>query len=110
MNAALYMRSAINDMDSIKEQLKSLEQYCDRAQHTVVGLYIDNGISGNSSIEDRPAIIKLLKEYKSKSIDAICVIRIDRISRNFNDCLIFQKRAKENDFQIIDISKESELE
>jgi len=66
-------------------QRDDLRQFCITQGYIVDGrhhVYEDIGYSGVSSINERPALKKLLEDAREGRFDAVVVYRIDRMARN----------------------------
>ena len=70
-----------SDSDSIDNQLKLAEFYCDNNDLKIVGKYIDNGYSGTDF--NRPSFQELLKDIDSGLINTIIVKDLSRFGRNY---------------------------
>ncbi len=71
---------------SIDAQLDTLRSYCNLHQKTIVGEYVDRGVSGKS-IEGRFELQKLLRDANQGLFDEVLVWKINRISRRTIDLL-----------------------
>lgn len=71
---------------SIDAQLDTLRSYCNLHQKTIVGEYVDRGVSGKS-IEGRYELQKLLRDANQGLFDEVLVWKINRISRRTIDLL-----------------------
>jgi DNA invertase Pin-like site-specific DNA recombinase len=61
-------------------QLGELREHASRRGWTVVGEYIDQGISG--SRERRPELDRLWTDFRKRKVDAVLVYRYDRFARS----------------------------
>ena len=78
---ALYARiSTSNNGQSPEMQLRELREYCERRGLTVVGEYVDVGISGAK--EKRPELDRLMADAHRRRFDAILVWKLDRFGRS----------------------------
>jgi len=81
LKAALYGRCSTHDKGQDPElQLVPLREYCQRRGLTIVGEYVDNGISGKQ--ERRPELDKLIQAARKRQIDIILVWKLDRFGRS----------------------------
>ncbi len=95
--AAIYARvSTANNGQDPTMQTRELTEYCQRRGWTVVGEYVDVGISGTK--EKRPELDRLLGDAHSRRFDAVVVWKFDRFARSVSHLL----RALEN-FQALGI-------
>jgi len=81
VRAALYARCSTHDKGQDPEhQLAPLREYSHRRGFTIVGEYVDNGVSG---IKDRrPQLDKFLEVARKCEIDCIIVWKLDRFGRS----------------------------
>lgn len=90
MNTGLYIRVSTEDQAkegfSIAAQKEKLIQYCQLKDWNIVGIYIDDGISGKN-IKDRPQLNKIINEIKEKKINNILVYKLDRLTRSTKDLI-----------------------
>jgi DNA invertase Pin-like site-specific DNA recombinase len=78
---ALYARiSTSNNGQSPEMQLRELREHCERRGWTVVGEYVDVGISGTK--EKRPELDRLMSDAHRRRFDAILVWKLDRFGRS----------------------------
>jgi len=97
VRAAIYARvSTANNGQDPTMQTRELKEYCARRGWTVVGEYVDVGISGTK--EKRPELDRLLGDAHSRRFDAVVVWKFDRFARSVSHLL----RALEN-FQALGI-------
>jgi site-specific DNA recombinase len=75
------------DGTSIADQKASIKAECKRQKWQLHKIYEDGGISG--TIEDRPAVVELLKDAKAKKFDTVVFTKIDRASRELRLLLNF---------------------
>jgi len=81
MGVAIYARvSTANNGQDPTMQTRELREYCERRGWSVVGEYVDLGISGAK--ERRPELDKLLQDAKRRKLDAIICWKLDRIGRS----------------------------
>ena len=79
VRAAIYARISTNGQ-STEPQLLEVREYAARKGWTVIGEYIDAGISG--SRERRPELDRLWVECRKGRIDVVVVYRYDRFARS----------------------------
>ena len=65
---------------SIDSQLRMIKEYCERNNYIIVSTYNDAGYSGKDLM--RPEMQRLLQDIKSKKIDKLVAIKVDRLTRN----------------------------
>ena len=77
----IYARVSTREQNA-DNQLLDLRKYCDARGWTVVGEFVDVGISGAK--ESRPKLQELLTLAKRRQIDVLLVWRFDRFARSLN--------------------------
>jgi DNA invertase Pin-like site-specific DNA recombinase len=75
----LYARVSTSDQTA-GMQLAELRTYCGRRSWTIVGEFVDEGISGSK--ESRPALDRLLIAARSRGLDVVLVYKFDRFARS----------------------------
>lgn len=87
MRCGIYVRvSTDNQRDngySIDSQLRMIKEYCEKNEYDIGDVYNDAGHSGKDLM--RPEMQRLLKDIKSKKIDKLVAIKVDRLTRNNYD-------------------------
>lgn len=78
MNIATYLRVSTELQDHASQRME-LTEYCARQGWTVVGEYTDT-ISGSKAA--RPGLDALLAACRAGGIDAVCVVKLDRLGRS----------------------------
>ena len=81
---ALYARVSTenqHDNDSIPAQLDALQKYAKEHSYYVVGIFVDDGVSG-TLLDERDELQKLLGLVKQDEIDLILICKLDRWFRN----------------------------
>lgn len=80
----IYARVSTKDQ-TVEQQLKELEDYCERSNLTLVKKYIDEGVSAFR--KNRPAFNELLEGVRQKKIDIILVYKLDRFGRSLKELI-----------------------
>jgi DNA invertase Pin-like site-specific DNA recombinase len=86
---AIYARVSTADGQSTENQIRELQAVAARHGWTVAGVYDDNGISGATPREDRPAMRRLLKAVACREVDMVAAWAVDRLGRSLVDLLGF---------------------
>lgn len=84
LKAALYARVS-TDKQSTENQLRELREVAARMGWSVVGEFIDHGISGSKGRKDRPRLDSLLKGVARKEFDIVAAWSVDRLGRSLLD-------------------------
>jgi DNA invertase Pin-like site-specific DNA recombinase len=77
----LYLRVSTSNQDTANQK-RELEAWAKRAEHTIVKIYVDAGISGAKGRDQRPAFDELLNVAVRREIDMIAVWSSDRLGRS----------------------------
>ncbi|HDR8052046.1 recombinase family protein [Bacillus cereus] len=81
---------------SIDEQIRVLNELCEREGYFVYEEYIDRGISGKN-ISGRPAVQRLLMDAEQKKFDVVLVWKMNRLARKSLDLMnIVEKLNSKN--------------
>ena len=87
--AALYARVSTEEQAmhgvSLDAQRERLIAYAKENELTVVGTYVDEGISARKRYTRRPEFMRMLEDVKAKKIDIVLFIKLDRWFRNIAD-------------------------
>src|SRR5699024_322441 len=87
MRCGVYVRVSTDDQRdngySIDSQLRMIKEYCEKNDYSIVDVYNDAGHSGKDLM--RPEMQRLLTDIKSKKIDKLIAIKVDRLTRNNYD-------------------------
>ena len=102
MRCGVYVRVSTDDQRdygySIDSQLRMIKEYCEKNEYDIVDVYNDAGHSGKDLM--RPEMQRLLKDIKSKKIDKLVAIKVDRLTRNNYDGFWLLNYCEENDVKI----------
>ena len=90
MRCGVYVRVSTDDQRdngySIDSQLRMIKEYCEKNDYLIVDVYNDAGHSG--------------KDIKSKKIDKLIAIKVDRLTRNNYDGFWLLNYCEEHDVKI----------
>ena len=102
MRCGVYVRVSTDDQRdngySIDSQLRMIKEYCEKNEYDIVDVYNDAGHSGKDLM--RPEMQRLLKDIKSKKIDKLVAIKVDRLTRNNYDGFWLLNYCGEHDVKI----------
>jgi site-specific DNA recombinase len=71
-----------SERGTIQNQIEFKNKYCDLHQLGEVPDYLDDGISGTISLEDRPEGKRLLEDAKVGKFDLLLIYKLDRLGRS----------------------------
>ena len=99
----LYMRVSTEDQAregfSLPEQKERLEAYCKFKDYEIIDYYEDAGISAKTG-NYRPEFERLKEDIKSKKINTVISLKLDRFTRSIYDWEEFITFLEENDAYI----------
>ena len=84
---ALYCRVSTEGQQTTQQQ-DELERWAEAHGHTITQTYIDHGISGTKSREQRPQLDLMLKSCKAGRHDCVAVWALDRLGRSLCDLVL----------------------
>jgi DNA invertase Pin-like site-specific DNA recombinase len=81
---ALYARVS-TDKQTCENQLQELRTIAERMNYIIVGEFVDNGISGMKTRQNRPALDQLMKTATQRKFDMVMCWSIDRLGRSLQN-------------------------
>jgi site-specific DNA recombinase len=87
---ACYARVSTEDQaerQTVAAQTDFLRRYCDLHGLPIAGVYVDDGISGTTALEERPEGRRLLADAEAGAFDVVLVYRLDRLGRSLKSLL-----------------------
>ena len=81
---AIYARVS-TDKQTCENQLQELRAIAERMNYTIIAEFIDNGISGMKTRQDRPALDQLMKSATQRKFDMVMCWSIDRLGRSLQN-------------------------
>ena len=101
--AGVYLRVSTEDQVregfSLSEQKERLEAMCKFKGYQIYKFYEDAGISAKN-MKDRHAFNELLEDIKSKKVNTIVALKLDRVTRSIYDWEFIMKFLEENEAYI----------
>lgn len=88
---------------SINAQIEEIEKWCEKHNHQLYKLYIDEGYSASNM--KRPQLANMLDDLPT--LNAIVFTRLDRLSRNVFEANKMLQLLEKNDVSMIAISEEN---
>lgn len=89
---------------SLQAQERTLREFADKNDFEVVGLYVDEGISGRS-IKKRKELSQLLQDAEKKKFDLVLIYKLDRLSRTVRDAYTIIDTLVKNDIGVLSYSE-----
>lgn len=89
MRVALYARVSTEEQAihglSIGVQQENLKKWANENHHTIVGVYVDAGVSARKPASKRPDLQRLLNDVRAGKIEMIVFTKLDRWFRNVKE-------------------------
>lgn len=89
--------------DSLEEQEAELKRFCEFRNFRIHQVYIEKGKSGGTT--NRPEYQKLIRDIKSKKVNAVVVKKLDRLSRSLLDFENLMTIMQSHDVEFISIKE-----
>src|SRR5437762_11203169 len=92
---ACYARVSTEDQaerQTVAAQTDFLRRYCDLHGLPVAGVYVDDGISGATPLEDRPEGRRLVEDAESGAFTLVLVYRLVGLGRSLKTLLAAHER------------------
>ena len=83
---AIYARVS-TDKQTTENQIQELRKVAERMDYTIVSEFVDNGISGAKSREDRPALDSMLKSAAQRKFDLVICWDVTRLGRSLQNLI-----------------------
>ena len=80
MRAAIYARVSTK-FQSVENQIRDLQQVCERQNWNIVQVFVDEGVSGARGRQERSGLNDLLKRVVRKDFDVGCAGMLARLGR-----------------------------
>lgn len=105
MRVAIYARvSTANNGQDPTMQTRELKEYAERRGWTVVGEYVDVGISGTK--EKRPELDRLMSDAHRRRFDCVVVWKFDRFARSVSHLLRALETFKAQGIEFVSFSEQ----
>lgn len=85
----LYARVSTDRGQTVENQLRQLRQVGERLGWDIVGVEVDQGISGAKGRDRRPGFDAVLKGIARRDFDMVAAWSVDRLSRSLPDLVSF---------------------
>ena len=89
--------------NSINNQIKSINDYCNNNDYELVEIFEDNGVSGMNS--DRSGLNQLFDKVKEDNIDIVIVYSLSRLGRKLKDVIGFVEMLDKHNVQFISLKE-----
>lgn len=87
--------------ESITDQYRAIEKYCEDNDIKLIDLYKDEALSARTS--DRPSFLQMIDDSNEKLFDFVIVHKLDRFSRSRYDSAFYKKKLKQNGVKVISV-------
>ena len=89
--------------NSIKNQIKFIDDYCDYNKLELVKIFKDEGISGLK--KDRDGLNEMFDEIIKNDVDILLVYSLSRLGRKLKDVIGFVEKLSKNNIKFISIKE-----
>ena len=89
--------------NSINNQIKSINDYCNNDNMCLIDIFEDNGVSGMNS--DRNGLNQLFDKVKKDNIDMVIVYSLSRLGRKLKDVIGFVEMLDKHNVQFISLKE-----
>ncbi len=106
MKVVVYARESSDDTNKappIEEQIKRAQQYIQEKGFELIKVFSDNGFSGGNW--NRPAFNELIKQARGHAFNLVIVWNTDRIARDTEQFLFFNRSMKESHIKIFSLTE-----
>jgi len=102
MRAAIYARVSTNHHNQNPDiQVNELKRFCESRGWLIRYELVDHGFSG--STDNRPALKELLKIVREKEVDAVIVVKLDRLFRSLKHLVSILEEFEKLDIKFVAI-------
>jgi len=105
--AVAYLRvSGLGQVDrgGFSRQKRAIENYAKGNRIELVETYRDEGVSGVSELENRPALARMLDRLENNGIKVVLIERADRLARDLTIQEILIGQLREHGIKVLDSS------
>ena len=95
MSVAIYCRCSTLNQE-IDKQVSTLKEVAERAGWQIHSIFLDEGVSGAKTKDQRPALKDLMSSITRKEVDKVLVYSVDRLGRSLKDLLNILEQIKDN--------------
>jgi DNA invertase Pin-like site-specific DNA recombinase len=101
----------VNEGTSLEAQEAKVRAWADANDATVTEIIRDEGVSGSKLLADRPGGKKIarLLEARKPAVDAVVVVRMDRLGRDAAEQIALLKRFKSGKLGVVAIAQKIDL-
>jgi len=105
MNAVGYIRVSTQDQAdsglSLQYQESKIRAYCEAMDINLVDVVADAGFSAKSM--NRPAMQGIISQIKNKTIDAVVILKLDRLTRSVKDLGAIVELIEKNNIALVSV-------
>src|SRR5450759_800680 len=115
MNVAAYLRCSTDEQAvdgvSLSTQQGRIQAWCEATGAELVEVIEDGGVSGARPLSDRPggARVASLLEARNPAVDAVVIVRLDRLARNAADALYWLHKFASGSVGLVSIDDRLDL-
>lgn len=94
MKVDLYARVSTEDQN-VEQQMEHLKEWAKKNEYTIRKVVMDTE-SGTKPLIERRRFLRLLDDSKQGLSDAMGIVNLDRLTRNWEDVVFIEKHFREN--------------
>ena len=95
-----------SERQTIQQQVKAIEEYCDDNDFYLIDIYKDDGVSGTSAAKDRvQKLLGFLDEW-DKLVNKLAITAYDRLAREAEIQFLFEKELKRRGIELVVIQQQ----
>ncbi|MCW2999165.1 MAG: Resolvase domain protein [Solirubrobacterales bacterium] len=109
VRCSTYEQSA--DGLSLEAQANKITAWCELASAELVEIVVDGGVSGTKALSERPggARIAAMLDARRPSVDAVVIVRLDRLGRDAAETLMHLRRFASGSLGLVSVSDRVDL-
>ena len=101
LKVAIYARVSTDEQrESLKEQIKILEDWCEKEKYEILEIYNDRQSGKDTSRSDYQRMIEDI-EQGNNGYSAIVILKLDRLGRSLKDLIDTSDKLKKHDIGLI---------
>ena len=101
---AVYCRVSTEGQQT-QQQQDELERWAEAHGHRITQTYIDHGVSGAKSREQRPQLDSMLKACGAGKHDAVAVWSLDRLGRSLRDLVLTLDELRHREISFVSLQQ-----
>ena len=92
-----------------ERQEKAVREYARKGRHRLVKVYREEGVSGTTGLEERPALSELLGSVLGNGVEVVLVERADRLARDLIEAELILREFRKAGIKVVSVESGTEL-